>query len=38
MRYIENFIREFPRAFIAGVVGLFLTMVAVIYSVIKKVI
>ena len=36
MRIVENFMREFPKAFIAGVVGLFLTMVAVIYSVIKK--
>lgn len=36
MRYIENFIREFPKAFIAGVVGLFLTTIAVVYSIIKK--
>ena len=36
MRFVENFVREFPKAFIAGVIGLFLTMIAVTYSVIKK--
>lgn len=38
MRFVENFVREFPKAFIIGSIGLVLTLATVLYSVIKKVI